>query len=162
MITMQEFSGAETARALALAMQGTSVVDEPRRSRLRFTGLHFERTPSARCTAIVELEWTPGDVIRGQADGIASPLGDLRVVADATLRAIESFTKGTVTLELIGVKTMRAFDANVVMVSVLARGTDGERRLLGCHLSDDNLSRSTVIATLQATNRALGNTIATR
>ena len=162
MITMQEFTGAETARALALAMQGTSAVDEPRRSRLRFTGLHFERTPSARCTAVVELEWTPGDVIRGQADGIASPLGDLRVVADATLRAIECFTKGSVALELIGVKTMRAFDANVVMVSVLARGAEGERRLLGCHLSDDNLSHSTVIATLQATNRALGNSIATR
>lgn len=159
---MQEFTEAEAAKALALAMQGTSAVDEPRRSRLRFTGLQFERTPSARCTAIVELEWTVGEVIRGQADGVASPMGDLRVVAEATLRAIESFTRGTVTLELIGVKTMRAFDANVVMVSVLSRGTDGERRLLGCHLSEDNVPRSTVIATLQATNRVLGNAIATR
>lgn len=160
--TMQEFTEAEAAKALALAMQGTSAVDEPRRSRLRFTGLQFERTPSARCTAIVELEWTAGDVIRGQADGVASPMGDLRVVAEATLRAIESFTRATVSLELIGVKTMRAFDANVVMVSVLSRGVDGERRLLGCHLSEDNVPRSTVIATLQATNRVLGNAIATR
>ncbi len=159
---MAEFSHDDTARALAQVFNAPTGVEEPRRSRLRFTGFLFERTPSARCTAIVDLEWTPGETIRGRAEGIASPLGDLRVVAEATLRAIECFAQGHVTLELVGVKTMRAFDANVVMVSVLARGPEGERRLLGCHLSDDDLQRGTVIATLQATNRALGNSIATR
>jgi hypothetical protein len=159
---MHDFTQAETARALSAALQGSSGVDEPRRSRLRFTGFQFDRTHNGRCSAIVELEWTPGDTVRGQAEGVASALGDLRVVADATLRAIESFARGGVSFELIGVKTMRAFDANVVMVSVLARSPEGERLLLGCHLSEDDVTRGTVIATLQATNRALGNAIATR
>jgi hypothetical protein len=57
---------------------------------------------------------------------------------------------------------MRAFDANVVIVSVLSSRGDGERRLLGCHLADEDLLRGTVIATLQATNRVLGNYIARR
>ncbi len=141
---------------------GTAGVDEDRRTRLRFTGFRVDRTPTARCTAHVELEWNPGEPIVGRADGIANPLGDLRVVAEATLRAIENFASGRIHFELIGVKTLRAFDANVVMVSVLSRSADGERRLLGCHLSEDDLMRGTVVATLQATNRVLGNAIATR
>jgi hypothetical protein len=48
------------------------------------------------------------------------------------------------------------------MVSVLANTPAGQRRLLGCHLSDEDLLRSAVVATLQATNRVLGNSIATR
>ena len=158
---MSEFSADETAQALA-ACRVSSGVEEPRRSRLRFTKLQVERTPTARCTAIVELEWVEGDAVVGRADGVASPLGDLRVVAEATLRAIESFLRGAATMELIGVKTMRAFDANIVMVSVLANTAEGPRRLLGCNLSEEDVMRGTVIATLQATNRVLGNAIATR
>ncbi len=158
---MSDFSADETAQALA-ACRLSSGVEEPRRSRLRFTRLQVERTPNARCTAIVELEWVEGDVVTGRADGVASPLGDLRVVAEATLRAIEAFLRGAATMELIGVKTMRAFDANIVMVSVLANTPEGPRRLLGCNLSEEDVMRGTVIATLQATNRVLGNAIATR
>lgn len=64
---------------------------------------------------------------------------------------------------------MRAFDANVVIVSVQCvdgesqNGERGkERRLLGCHLAGEDPLRGAVIATLQATNRLLGNAIATR
>ena len=142
--------------------RSTGGVEEPRRSRLRFTNFRFERTPSGRCSANVELEWLAGERVTGRADGIVSPLGDLRVAAEATIRALESFARGAFTLELIGVKTMRAFDANVVLVSVQANTNDGQRRLLGCHLSEDDLMRGAVIATLQATNRVLGNAIATR
>lgn len=158
---MADFSSEDSTRAAEAASRAQGI-EEPRRSRLRFINLQFERTPAARCTAAVELEWMPGDTVTGRADGVASPLGDLRVVAEATLRAIELFLRRSVALELIGVKTMRAFDANIVMVSVLANTPDGQRRLLGCHLSDDDLLRSAVVATLQATNRVLGNAIATR
>ena len=156
---MSDFSAEDIARALVPAAQG---VDEPRRSRLRFTHLDFERTPGARCSAAVELEWVAGEGAVGRADGVASPLGDLRVVAEASLRAIELFLGGSLSMELIGVKTMRAFDANIVMVSVLAHTAEGPRRLLGCNLSEDDPLRGAVIATLQATNRVLGNAIATR
>lgn len=136
-----------------------------RRERLRFTRFKFERTPTARCSAEVELEYEPGDSVIGRAEGIATPLGDVRLAAEATLRAIEQFTAGALRFDLLGVKQMRAFDANVVIVSVVCTSGDEasrERRLLGCHLAGDDSLRGAVIATLQATNRLLGNAIATR
>jgi len=138
---------------------------QPRRERLRFTRFAFERTPTAHCSAEVELEYQPGDIVVGRAEGVAAPLGDLRLAAEATLRAIESFSNGTLHFELLGVKQMRAFDANVVIVSVICASNDPrsrERRLLGCHLAGEDPLRGAVIATLQATNRMLGNAIATR
>ena len=158
---MADFPSNDSAPDLA-PPRSTTGTEEPRRGRLRFANFHFERTPNARCSAAVELEWMPGDSVVGRADGVASPLGDLRVAAEATIRAIETFVRGAATLELIGVKSMRAFDANVVMVSVLATTADGQRRLLGCHLSDSDPLRGAVVAVLQATNRVLGNAIATR
>lgn len=136
-----------------------------RRGRLRFTRFTFERTPTARCSAEVELEYAPGDSVIGRADGIATPLGDVRLAAEAALRAIERFAGGSLRFDLLGVKQMRAFDANVVIVSVVCIDGDDasrERRLLGCHLAGEDPLRSAVIATLQATNRLLGNAIATR
>lgn len=134
----------------------------PRRERLRFTRFAFVRSHTAKCTAEVELEYQPGDAVIGRAEGIASTLGDVRLAAEATLRAIEEFSRGTLRFELIGVKQMRAFDANVVIVSILSPHSDGERRLLGCHLAGEDPLRGAVIATLQATNRLLGNAIVTR
>ncbi|MGH7711751.1 MAG: hypothetical protein ACREOG_10735 [Gemmatimonadaceae bacterium] len=137
-------------------------IDATRRQRLRLTQFTFTRTPHGRCHAEVEFEWLDGERIAGKADGIASTLGDLRLPADATLRAIEAFTRGAVQLELIGVKSMRAFDDTVVIVSVLLRREGEVTRLLGCALAGDDLLRGVVVATLQATNRVVGNTIATR
>ena len=108
-----------------------------------------------------------GLVVETQAN--QTPLsGDptgFRLAAEATLRAIEQFTAGALRFDLLGVKQMRAFDANVVIVSVVCTSGDEasrERRLLGCHLAGDDSLRGAVIATLQATNRLLGNAIATR
>lgn len=135
----------------------------PRRERLRFTRFAFERTRTAHCRAEVELEYEPGNSVVGEATGVAAALGDVRLAAEATLRAIETFVAGELHFELIGVKQMRAFDSNVVIVSVIARQEgEPERRLLGCHLADSDLLRATVVATLQATNRLLGNAISRR
>jgi len=50
-----------------------------------------------------------------------------------------------------------------VIVSVLAaHGGGPQQRLLGCHLAEDDPLRSAVVAVLHATNRVLGNFIATR
>jgi hypothetical protein len=110
----------------------------------------------------VELEWLDDDRVVGKVEGMASAYGDLRLAADATLRAIETFSKGELEFELIGVKTMRAFDANVVIVSIQLKRGGEPQRLLGCHLADDDQLRGAVISTLQATNRVLGNFVATR
>ena len=144
---------------------GGSVISQAqlKRERLRFTNFVFHRAPSGTCKSEVELEWMEGERVTGKAEGVTSTLGDLRVAADAALRAIEQFSDGSLRFELVGVKTMRAFDANIVIVSVLAvLGGGPQQRLLGCHLAEDDPLRSAVVAVLHATNRVLGNFIATR
>jgi hypothetical protein len=133
-----------------------------KRERLRFTNFVYTRTPSGLCRAEVELEWLDGERVTGRAEGMTSTLGDLRICADAALRAIEAFSKGALRFELIGVKTMRAFDANIVIVSVMTPGDEPPQRLLGCHLAEQDPLRGAVVAILHATNRTLGNFIATR
>jgi hypothetical protein len=133
-----------------------------KRERLRFVDFHFTRTPSGQCTAEVELEWLEGARVRGTASGQSSPMGDLRIAAEAGLRALETFTEGHLQLELIGIKAMRAFDANIVIVSVGVLRGEGPNRLLGCYLAERDPIRASVVAVLNATNRLLGNFIATR
>lgn len=133
-----------------------------RGERVRFSDFAFTRAHSGQCTSDVELEFEGRKVV-GHASGQSSPLGDLRVAADAALRALESFADGALGFELIGVKLIRAFDANLVIVSVGMRG-DGTQttRLVGCYLAETDTRRGAAIAVLNATNRILGNYIATR
>ncbi len=133
-----------------------------KRERLRFTSFSFSRAPAGQCRAEVELEWLDSVRVVGRANGVASALGDLRTASDATLRALEQFSNGSLVFELIGVKVMRAFDANIVIVSVQVKSGGESRRLLGCHLAESDPLRGAVVAVLHATNRTLGNFIATR
>lgn len=137
----------------------TSVV---RQERLRFSNFSFERTRAGRVTCQVTLEFGPGEQITGEVSGQASPAGDTRLGAEAALRALETFTDGTLTFELIGVKVVRAFDANIVITSLIQRGDDGPDRLLGCYLAEGDLVRGAALSVLNATNRVLGNFILAR
>jgi len=132
-----------------------------RRERLRFTDFRFERGPDGRCSAEVELEWLDGVRVRGASAGQSSPTVDLRVAAEAALRALERFSDEALDFELVGVKAIRAFDANVIIVSVANRGA-GPKHLLGSCLVETDPVRGAVVAVLSATNRVLGNFIATR
>jgi hypothetical protein len=131
-----------------------------RRERVRFSDFSFTRTPSGQCTADVELEYE-GQKVSGRSSGQSSPLADLRIAAEAALRALEQFTDNSLVFELIGVKLIRAFDANLVIVSVGLRGTDAQARLVGCYLAESDTRRGAAVAVLNATNRILGNYIST-
>jgi hypothetical protein len=111
--------------------------------------------------AEVELDWVDGIKVRGSASGQSSATVDLRVAAEAALRALEQFAEGELAFELIGVKAIRAFDANVVIVSVANRKA-GPQRLLGSCLVEGDPVRGAAVAVLSATNRVMGNFIATR
>jgi hypothetical protein len=136
-------------------------LQQQQRQRLRFSDFKFHRTPGGRCTAEVELEWIEGIKVRGSASGQSSPTVDLRVAAEAALRAIERFSDNVLQFDLAGVKSIRAFDANVVIVSITNRA-EGPPKLLGSCLVEDDQVRGAVIAVLGATNRVLGNFIAMR
>jgi hypothetical protein len=147
----------------AVEQQGTPPSDPAgsiRRERLGFGSFTFTRSPAGRCVVQVELEYD-GKRFVGRTEGQSSPIGDLRLGAEAAMQAVEAFAAGGLGLELMGVKLVRAFDANVVIVSVTQRTARGTR-LVGCYLADRDSVRGAALAVLNATNRVLGNYIATR
>jgi hypothetical protein len=101
-------------------------------------------------------------MITGSATGTSSPAGDVRLGAEAALMALESFTGKTITFELLGVKAVRAFDSNVVIVSIRQHGHPGPERMVGCYLTDDDQVRGAAFAVLNATNRAISAYILSR
>jgi hypothetical protein len=131
-----------------------------RRERLSFGSFTFTRSPAGRCIVQVELEYN-GKRFVGKTEGQSSPIGDLRLGAEAAIEAIEAFSQNSLGLELMGVKLVRAFDANVIIVSVTQRSARGTR-LVGCYLADRDAVRGAALAVLNATNRVLGNYISTR
>jgi hypothetical protein len=154
MIAMTPERSAITTREASAALA--------RRERLRFTSFEFNRSPSGRVVCEVALEIAPGESFIGRSEGQASPAGDARLGAEAVIRALETFTNGALSFELVGVKVVRAFDANVVITSLVQHGDDGPDRLLGCYLADGDTIRGAALAVLNATNRVLGNYILAR
>jgi hypothetical protein len=132
-----------------------------RRERLRFADFSFTRTPSGQCSAEVSLEWD-NVLYVGRAIGQSSPLGDFRVSAEAALRALEDFAKGAMHFELLGIKHVRAFDSNLLIVSCSLREESQLTRLVGCYLAETDTRRGAAMAVLNATNRVLGNHLLTR
>ena len=131
-----------------------------RRERLRFASFGFTRTPSGQCSAEVTLDWE-GTQHVGRAKGQSGELGDYRIAAEAALRALQDFVKEAMHFDLLGVKHIRAFDSNLLIVSVGIREGGHTRRLVGCQLAETDPCRGAAMAVLHATNRVLGNYIAT-
>ena len=131
-------------------------VSLPHADRLRFAGFDFRKMPSGLGSASVTLEWKGSEKYVGRAEGVSSAFADLRLAVEATLKALAEFTRHKDIFELVGVKTVRAFDANVVMISVMAKRDGKPVQLVGCRIADGDPLRSAVLATLQATNRLLG------
>jgi hypothetical protein len=131
------------------------------RERLKFADFSFSRTPSGQCSAEVSLEWD-NVIYFGRANGQSSPLGDFRVAAEAALKALQDFAKDAMHFELLGIKHVRAFDSNLLIVSVSLREDSKLTRLVGCYLAETDTRRGAAMAVLNATNRVLGNHITTR
>ncbi|HWP39122.1 MAG TPA: hypothetical protein VNL18_16360 [Gemmatimonadales bacterium] len=132
----------------------------PSRERVKFSAFEFHRLPSGNCRARVVLEWQPGDPHTGEAEGVASQTGMLRCAAQAAVTALESAIAGRIRFELLGVKSLRAFDANVIIVSLTTQGEGPSRRIVGSYLAEDDLERGAALAVLHATNRLMGNVFA--
>jgi len=101
----------------------------------------------------------------GEADGITSQAGELRCAAEAALHALRTSIEKRLDFELLGVKSVRAFDATVVIVSLSALAPDTQpvaSRLVGSYLTETDPQRGAALAVLHATNRLLGNYLQTR
>lgn len=136
------------------------------RSRLRFDGLDHEVTPDGAGIVSVRLEW--GDqTFAGSAQCLQTLQGVLKAASQATLSATLASTrsidaKRSITLEVVGVKAVKAFDGWVVVVRINGSSAEGRLRLLGaapCE-TEEELPDAAVKAVLNASNRVMEQRVA--
>lgn len=126
--------------------------------RVRFLHARIARPSAGRAIASVALEWG-GTVFENEVDGESGEPIELRSAALATLRGIEAVIGGALHFRLVGIRTLRAFDTD--MVAVLLHTDHGSTPLIGASLARESVHESAAVAVLNATNRLLGNYLAT-
>ena len=128
--------------------------------RLIFTDFIFNRFPDGRCRAQVELTRRGGDSLVGTREGKGTETMALRCAAQATVDAIQQVVEQGRSIELLGVKSVHAFDSVIVIVSVGVSDEYGRRRFVGTFVADRGAERAAAVAVLNATNRYLtGKTV---
>lgn len=130
------------------------------RQRVRFERIERFEEQDMRVAYRVVLEWN-SDRIEGIAQGEKGEVLELRTAALAALAALEPITESPLDVRLAGVKSLRAFDAELMVVS-LYRSSDPTQRFLGTVLVGTDARRAAALAVLHALNRTLGNFLITR
>jgi hypothetical protein len=141
----------------------TIVLDEAPESRperrSRFDRIEVSSPERGRVEARVTLEWD-GKVWEGVAEGVQNPASELRVCASATLRAVERIADQRASFSVIGVKELRVFDHDLVVVLVHSAQLD-ESRFIGIAMITEDRQRAAAMAALNATNRVVGRFLQT-
>jgi hypothetical protein len=133
------------------------------RERVKLVDAQLAHSADTRTQAEIALEWKAVEY-RGRATAHGHGAIDLRVCAEATLDALHKLLGGRMSFRLIGVKSVKAFDDSVAIVAlgVLDPETGGDRRLIGTAPAiDGSVPQGVARAVLNATNRVLGNFLAT-
>ncbi|MGH7482595.1 MAG: hypothetical protein ACRELV_10600 [Longimicrobiales bacterium] len=160
-----QFADARASAALALEAGGVDPVEvkvrcvaessEHTARRVRLLDVEREPLDDGHIRVRATLEW--GDqAYAGEATGERSTSIELRTAALAVLAAIHTIVGESLDLRLVGVKHVRAFDADLVVVSIY-RGGDPPQRLVGTVLQTQTPTEAAVMAVLNALNRLLGN-----
>jgi hypothetical protein len=131
--------------------------DEPRR-RVRFVSAEVRYEAPGMTRVRVTLEWGGTEHVGESVGESGSPL-ELRTAAAAATIALNSVTRETVSVRLVGVKQVRAFDADILVVALMSEQSPPQK-LVGAVLVGDAVHRAAAVAVLHATNRLLGNYIA--
>jgi hypothetical protein len=126
-----------------------------RERRVRFEAVARTEEPDRRVRVQVTLgldhETRTGEAVGEKGDAI-----ELRTAASAAVVALEGITGRELGVRLVGVKQLRAFDAELVVVSM----SGGGQKLLGAVLAGPDPLRATALAVLSGLNRMLGNYLA--
>jgi hypothetical protein len=125
--------------------------------RVRFLSSDVERSGD-RFRGWVELMDGDDQTVRGTADREAGPDGDLWCAADAAIAALrQALGLGDAALTLREVVVFEIEGKPAVAVSLRAYVQGQRRRLFGLTEIDDDRSRGTARAVLNATNRFFAN-----
>jgi hypothetical protein len=103
----------------------------------------------------VTLEWD-GVYHQGEAVNEGGDLIELRTAAAAALNALENLLGESLHIKLVGVKQVKAFDAELMVVALYRTG-DAPQRLVGSVSAAGDPRRAAAVAVLNALNRILGN-----
>jgi len=143
---------AATAEAAGLA--APAAAPESTRDRIRFGSVNvFVSGPRAH--AQVELKWK-GVPRMGSASDWSTRDGALRLVAVATLTAVQEFIDDEVALGSPDVRVMRMNGEQVAVVGVGLIAHRQEKLLVGSCTVDQDVQQAVVLATLGAVNRVVG------
>lgn len=90
----------------------------------------------------------------GVAEGPSSEVNQLRLIVEATLKAVRNFLNSEHTFVFDGIKSI-AEEKNIIIVTITALTPRDERKLIGCAFSEGDRNKTVVFATLDALNRYL-------
>lgn len=124
------------------------------RERVRFDSIRWQECPDNQVQVKVLLEWN-GEAFEGEAIGERGHAIETRTAAAATLDALEKAVDSELGVRLTGVKAVRAFDAELLVVSLHREAQ--RQKLVGIVVIGDDPRRAAALAVLNALNRALGN-----
>jgi hypothetical protein len=144
---------AEVAPKVKFRIEVTYRAEHRERARVRFGELRRQAT-GGTVKVEVDLEW--GDEsFTGSATGELGSAVELRTAGQATVAAIANIVS-ELDLKLAGVKQVKSFDAELIVVSLYA-AEDPSRKFVGAVVMGPDPLRSAVVAVLSALNRLLGN-----
>jgi hypothetical protein len=126
--------------------------EDARRIRFGSVNLYMD---GARAQAQVEVRWK-GVLRMGSASGWCSREGAQRLVAAATLSALQEFLDDDVALGVEAVEVVRVGGHEVAIVGLALLTHRQEKILTGCCTVGRDLPQAVVLATLSALNRVIG------
>jgi len=124
-------------------------------ARLRFVSVNVY-VSGPRVQAQVELRWK-GVSRMGSATGWASRDGAQRLVAQATLAAVQEFVEETWAMSLQDIEFFQMGKDQVVAVGLLLISHRHEKLLAACCPVEQDTQQAVVLATLAAVNRVVGS-----
>jgi len=124
-------------------------------SRIKFSGLDLS---VSGLQTEVQVELVRDSVVSsGVASGPNSRKNQLRLISQATLKAVERFLKPNYSLVLEDVVSIPLASHEVILASITSLSTREEMKLIGCAFVKGDLGRAVIFATLDALNRAIGS-----
>lgn len=142
-----------------LALEVSYLRDPEPQRRVRFLGSTVEHSRTGHVRATVSLEWHDVEYV-GTAEGEGGNPVEPRVAAQATLNGLEQLLEGRVDFRLVGIKSLQAFDAGLIVALVLPSDAP-DRPLVGVSIAREAPHRSAALAVLNASNALLGNYLRT-